>query len=765
MDGEGRRRPGQQVSHAAQPPASPFRPPAATRRNHPAGASTRPTAPGRRPGTPVPHGTIRGLPVAPAGRGLLAPSKRRAGVLVPPARRADTARPARSDRARAAAWQAALLAAYLAAGVALTWPRVTYLAGRLPALRDAGGYVWDFWWMARQVTSAGNPWFTARMAAPAGAWLGYHTLMPLPGLLLTPVTLAFGPSASYNLLSVACPGLLCYAMYRAARLWLPDVGAIAAGGFFGLSPVLAWRSWYEVNLAAGAIYLPLALAVCVRLRRDPRPRRAVALGLVLGGVMLTDQESAVMTAMLAAVALTGWVASPLLAAIRHSWRPEPASSPQPAGRPERERPGRDMPEHAGGTEPGWARALLLARGPAGRLAAAGLAAVVALVVAAPQLAAMAAERATGGTGRLTQVVARDYTGSGAALQQLFSFSPRVLSYGLGWLARPYYQGGPANLVVVAYGAVMSLLAIIGLIAARRRPAAWRLGLLWLACTVLALGTAPWLVHRRYLPFAERLHGVRVSALMPYTWLIQLPGLADFREANRFTELGLVGAALLAGAGTAWLAARARPALVLAVALGLLEAGWSGGPARGYDRIGVMPTSRPALTRPIAADHSGSVVVDVPFGIRGGLPVVGKAFPPEAMVLATALDHPLANAFISRVPARTRARFTAIPFYADLLEVQGWPCPATPDETAAAARSAKRLHIGWVVDWERGNAAVSSFLTGAGFRPAYRADDAAVYRWHGARDAALRRPGGGQAPEATGPHGALPPGPPCYRGPG
>jgi hypothetical protein len=37
----------------------------------------------------------------------------------------------------------------------------------------------------------------------------------------------------------------------------------------------------------------------------------------------------------------------------------------------------------------------------------------------------------------------------------------------------------------------------------------------------------------------------------------------------------------------------------------------------------MPTSMPALTRPIAADHSGSVVVDVPFGIHGGLPVVGR----------------------------------------------------------------------------------------------------------------------------------------------
>ena len=35
--------------------------------------------------------------------------------------------------------------------------------------------------------------------------------------------------------------------------------------------------------------------------------------------------------------------------------------------------------------------------------------------------------------------------------------------------------------------------------------------------------------------------------MPYTWLMRIPGLSAFREADRFALLGLVGAALLAGA--------------------------------------------------------------------------------------------------------------------------------------------------------------------------------------------------------------------------
>ena len=68
------------------------------------------------------------------------------------------------------------------------------------------------------------------------------------------------------------------------RALLPDVpgrpalaatqfGAIAAGAFFGISPVLAWRSWYELNLALGALFLPLALEAAVRLRRGGRAAR------------------------------------------------------------------------------------------------------------------------------------------------------------------------------------------------------------------------------------------------------------------------------------------------------------------------------------------------------------------------------------------------------------------------------------------------------------------------------------------------------------
>src|SRR5437763_1376247 len=123
------------------------------------------------------------------------------------------------------------------------------------------------------------------------------------------------------------------------------LAAGVAGGWFGLSYTLAWRSWYVLNLALGALFLPLALAAAVRLRRAPGRRRALALGAVLGCALLTDQESAVLAATVTALALVPW----LLAG------------------------------------PSWAKAR-----------AAALAAAAAVVVASPQLAAMIRQVLTGG---------------------------------------------------------------------------------------------------------------------------------------------------------------------------------------------------------------------------------------------------------------------------------------------------------------------------------------------------------------------------------
>ena len=600
-----------------------------------------------------------------------APAQRR-----PAAAPAQPAAPARPGRRT---FHLVLLACYLVTGLAVSWPRVTYLWGRLPNTRDVGGYVWDFWWVAHQLVQLSSPWTTSYLAAPVGSSLGYHTLMPLPGAALAPVTLAFGPSASYNLLSILCPGLLCYLMYRAARLWLrTQFGAIAAGAFFGLSPVLAWRSWYELNLALGALFLPMALEAAVRLRRQGRARPAVALGAVLGAALLTDQESAVLAAIVAGlVLLPGLLRRPSWASLR--------------------------------------RVLL--------------AAAVALAVASPQIVVMV-QQATADRIPATRstLLATNYVASGAALQQLFAPSPRVAEYGLTAVSRYYYQG-PYSMAVVTFGAVLTALALFGTAVCWRRRTARRLALLWAGCAALSLGSELWIGRHGYLPFAAVTHGVRVSLIMPFTWFVRIPGLSDFREANRFTELGLVPAALLAGAAVEWLRAHAKAALFPVLTLAVLEAGWPGNPG-----IGTMPTALPRLDGPIAAQHTRSIVVNVPFGIRGGLPVVGGSFPAESLVLATADQHPLADAFISRIPAGTLAGIEHNPFYAVLLNAQGGQHRTTAGQFTAAAASARRMDVGWVLVW-RPSKPVLRALRLTGFRFAYQADGVPVYRPAAARPAA------------------------------
>jgi len=280
--------------------------------------------------------------------------------------------------------------------------------------------------------------------------------------------------------------------------------------------------------------------------------------------------------------------------------------------------------------------------------------------------------------------------------------------------------------------VLSVLAVAGLAVSWRRRSAWKLALLWLASAALALGSVLKIGTHTYLPLAQTWYGVRLSGVMPFTWFVRLPGMAGFREAARFTMLGVLPAALLAGAAVDWLRRRAALLLIPVLILAALEAGWAGNLA-----VGTMPTAMPALDRPIAADHSGSIVVDVPFGVRSGVPLTreGDPFDPEAQVLATADGHPRAVGYLSRLPEPALMAVRRNPFYAGLLSAQGQPRDLVESVTgyhtypallAAARAEARRMDVGWVIVWQP-SPDVLRYLAITGFRFAYAADGALVYR--------------------------------------
>lgn len=560
-------------------------------------------------------------------------------------------------------------------GVLVTWPRATYLGGKLPNTRDQGSYVWGMWWTARQILHLSSPFTTKQILAPVGVPLAYHALMPLIGLLMLPLTVSVGPAFSVNLFSVVLPGLIAYAMYRAARLWLAPVGAFASGVFFGLSSMVTWRAWFQMNLAAGTLFLPIVLEAAVRLRRDPSPGRAALLGLVLGMCLLVDLESSVLALITAAVVLAGWL------------------FPRPARR---------------------------------TMALLGLAAAVGLIVGSPQIVAMIQQSAAAAS-RPT-VLAVSYVKAAVALPQMFTPSPRVAAFGLHGLAKLYYQDKRTE-GIATFGVTLTGLALLGGLVGwhQRRERVWLV--LWLCACVLALGPVLHLGTHTYAPVPASYHGQTVSLLLPYTWFVRLPGLSEFREANRIAPLGLIAAALLAGSAVAWIRKHPTPVLVLVAAVAALELGWSSAGPNG-----TMPTGLPAVDRQISADHSNSLVVDLPLGFRSGTLEVGAAFPAEEQVEATLDGHPRAIGYVSRMPESTAAALLSHPFYLDLLGLQ-LGGNATGDNVGAARTDAERMGVGWVLVWGRGDprlarflssVELARFLTSTGFALRDRVDGVSVY---------------------------------------
>jgi hypothetical protein len=178
----------------------------------------------------------------------------------------------------------------------------------------------------------------------------------------------------------------------------------------------------------------------------------------------------------------------------------------------------------------------------------------------------------------------------------------------------------------------------------------------------------------------------------------------------------------------WLRYHAAKAIVVVAALGILEAGWA-----GSSWISSMPTALPAVDRPIAASHNNSMVVDIPYGIRGGTNFSGRGFDPDAQVLATADGHPRAVGFISRVPAPTVAGLSKHAFLARLVATQeGFR--SSPAELAAARLDARRMDVGWVLvwNWQTPGHAVLRYLRAVGFHFDYKADGVRVWRPNASR---------------------------------
>jgi len=210
-----------------------------------------------------------------------------------------------ADRLRRAAPPMLALAGFLALAVWLlgsTWrsPTTRTLGG---ALGDPGVFTWFLRWTPFAVGRHISPFYSDWLNHPAGVNLMWNTWVPLPGLLLAPLTHAFGPVLSLNVLLTLAYGLSAWSAYLAIHRYVPNHGAAAAGGLvYGFSPVMIGHA-HHPNLVL-VFLLPwlfvLVDEVVVRQRWSPVWLGAV-LGLVAAAQLLIGEELLVATGLLAAV--------------------------------------------------------------------------------------------------------------------------------------------------------------------------------------------------------------------------------------------------------------------------------------------------------------------------------------------------------------------------------------------------------------------------------------------------------------------------------
>ena len=204
---------------------------------------------------------------------------------------------------RQAVWRpialtAAAIGAYVVLAVLAYWPVLPLDASKLPHPIGAGAgdpaqMSWFLAWTPFALGHGHNLFFSNYIDSPLGVNLASNTSVPLLGLLSAPVTLAFGPIASFNLLMRIALASSATSMFFVSRRWVNWWAAsFAAGLLYGFSSYMTFESSVHLDLAFMPI--PPLLFWClddlfVTRRRSP-VKVGILLGLLSAAQLLIDPE-------------------------------------------------------------------------------------------------------------------------------------------------------------------------------------------------------------------------------------------------------------------------------------------------------------------------------------------------------------------------------------------------------------------------------------------------------------------------------------------
>jgi hypothetical protein len=178
----------------------------------------------------------------------------------------------------------------------------TWYIGRGP---DSAAFIWFLDWWAYAATHRVNPFLTKLLFAPVGVNLAWATTIPLAGWFAVPITSAFGPIVTYNILCLLAPALAGWAAFVLCR-WITSShwSSIAGGWVFGFSTYLVAALQTHVH---DTLVFPLPLVVWLILRRrvgEIEARRFVsAVAILIAVQFLLFAEVAASATLVGAIAI------------------------------------------------------------------------------------------------------------------------------------------------------------------------------------------------------------------------------------------------------------------------------------------------------------------------------------------------------------------------------------------------------------------------------------------------------------------------------
>ena len=489
---------------------------------------------------------------------------------------------ARDPRAWRHGWALGL---YLVGSLLLTWPLAAHFTTHVAGDGiDDPALAWNLWWAKFQLVDRLQPnlFHVGWMFHPIDINLAFYTLTPLNGLLSIPLQtgLSLVPAVNLLLLSSFVLGgygtfLLVQGVWPAAfaqasptvRWW----AAWIAGAFYAFAAAkLFYAGLGQFNIASSQ-WIPFAALYIWRSLRPASPRQALRSG-ALAGLFLALQAWAELT-----------YASFLLvfAGLAYLWFVGTWAVRRP----------RPLREFRTGT------------------AALVLTGVVFAVGIAPILAAMIPDMRVEG----------DFFASGGGFAD--TFSADLMGYLFPTRLHPWLGGIAAALPFpndkgqhIYLGVAITLLVLVGIGAALRRPGTpRRSGLFWLVA-LLAFG---WLTLGPEL----RWGGTNTGIPGPFALISRLPFFSGNRYPSRYSVMLLVCAATLAAYGLLWLTRQRRPtraALILAASALVF----------GLEQVAVpLPVNDfriPPLYARLAAEPGDFAVLELPTGWRNGARVLGRS---------------------------------------------------------------------------------------------------------------------------------------------